>query len=55
MKRVPEVRSEPPALSIFRMPVHSIVEVADCPAAKQLLLTIGRAGVLSAESLPQEA
>ena len=29
------------------MPVHSIVEAADCPAAKQLLLTIGRAGVLS--------
>ena len=29
------------------MTVHSIVEAADCPAAEQLLLTIGRAGVLS--------
>jgi hypothetical protein len=28
------------------MPVHSIVEAADCPAA-ELLLTIGRSGVLS--------
>ena len=29
------------------MPVRSIVEAADCPAAEQVLLTIGRAGVLS--------
>ena len=29
------------------MPVHSIVEAAHCPAAEQVLLTIGRAGVLS--------
>ena len=29
------------------MPVHSIVEAADCPGAELLLLTIGRAGVLS--------
>ena len=29
------------------MPVHSIVEAAHCPAAEPLLLTIGRAGVLS--------
>ena len=29
------------------MPVHSVVEAAYCPAAGQLLLTIGRAGVLS--------
>jgi len=29
------------------MPVHSIVEAAPCPAAEPLLLTIGRAGVLS--------
>ena len=32
------------------MPVHSIVE-ADCPAAEQLLLTIGRAGVLSSRAI----
>ena len=35
----------------FRMPVHSIVEAADCPAAEQLLLTIGRAGVLSCRAI----
>jgi hypothetical protein len=29
------------------MPVHSIIEPADCPAPEQHLLTIGRAGVLS--------
>ena len=29
------------------MPVHSTVEAADCPAAERVLLTIGRAGVLS--------
>jgi len=29
------------------MPVHSIVEAAECPAAERVLLTIGRAGVLS--------
>jgi hypothetical protein len=29
------------------MPVHCTIEAADCPAAEQLLLTIGRAGVLS--------
>jgi hypothetical protein len=29
------------------MPVHFLVEAADCPAAEQLLLVIGRAGVLS--------
>src|SRR5215207_3786099 len=33
------------------MPVHSIVETADCPAAEQLLLTIGRAGVLSSRAI----
>ena len=33
------------------MPVHSIVEAADCPAAEQLLLTIGRAGVLSCRAI----
>ena len=33
------------------MPVHSIVEAADCPAAEQLLLTIGRAGVLSSRAI----
>ena len=26
------------------MPVHSTIEAADCPAAEQLLLTIGRSG-----------
>jgi hypothetical protein len=33
------------------MPLRSIVEAADCPAAKQLLLTIGRAGVLSCRAI----
>jgi hypothetical protein len=33
------------------MPVHSNVEAADCPAAEQLLLTIGRAGVLSCRAI----
>jgi hypothetical protein len=32
------------------MPVHSIVEAADGPA-EQLLLTIGRAGVLSSRAI----
>ena len=35
------------ARASFCMPVHSIVEAAHCPAAEPLLLTIGRAGVLS--------
>ena len=30
---------------------HSTVEAADCPAAEQLLLTIGRAGVLSCRAI----
>jgi hypothetical protein len=33
------------------MPVHSIVEAADCPTPEQLLLTIGRAGVLSSRAV----
>src|SRR4051794_37095232 len=33
------------------MPVHSIIEAADCPAAEQLVLTIGRAGVLSSRAI----
>ena len=36
------------------MPVYSIVETADCPAAQQLLLTIGRAGVLSSRAIAAE-
>jgi hypothetical protein len=32
------------------MPVHSIIEAADCPATEQLL-TIGRAGVLSSRAI----
>ncbi|MET0530677.1 MAG: hypothetical protein ABW003_20475 [Microvirga sp.] len=36
------------------MPVHSIVEVAHCPAAEPLLLTIGRAGVLSGRAIATE-
>src|SRR3954471_7004830 len=35
----------------FLMPVYSIVEAAECPAAEQLLLTIGRAGVLSSRAM----
>ena len=33
------------------MPVHFIIKAADCPAAEQLLLTIGRAGVLSCRAI----
>jgi hypothetical protein len=33
------------------MPVHSTIEAADSPAAEQLLLTIGRAGVLSSRAI----
>jgi hypothetical protein len=33
------------------MPVYSIVETLDCSAAERLLLTIGRAGVLSRRSI----
>ena len=33
------------------MPVHSTVEAGDCPVAEQLLLTIGRAGVLSSRPI----
>ena len=33
------------------MTVHFIIEAADCPAAEQLLLTIGRAGVLSCRAI----
>ncbi len=33
------------------MPVHCTIEAADCPAAEQLLLTIGRAGVLSCRAI----
>ena len=36
------------------MPVHSTVKAADCPAAEQLLLTIGRAGVLSRRAIAAE-
>ena len=36
------------------MRVHSIVEAAACPAAQQLLLTIGRAGVLSCRAIAAE-
>jgi hypothetical protein len=33
------------------MPVHSIVEATDCPTPEQLLLTVGRAGVLSCRAI----
>ena len=36
------------------MPVHSTIEAADCPAAEQLLLTIGRSGVLSCRPIAAE-
>ena len=36
------------------MPVHSIIEAADRPAAEPLLLTIGRAGVLSRRAIAAE-
>jgi hypothetical protein len=36
------------------MPVHSLVEAAGCLAAEQLLLTIGRVGVLSSLTITAE-
>jgi hypothetical protein len=36
------------------MPAHSIVEAADCPAAEQLLLTVGRSGVLSCRAIAEK-
>ena len=36
------------------MPAHSIVETAECIAAEQLLLTIGRVGVLSSRAIGAE-
>ena len=36
---------------MFHMPVHCTIESTDCPAAEQLLLTIGRAGVLSSRAI----
>jgi hypothetical protein len=36
------------------MRAHFIVEAADCPAAGQLLLTIGRVGVLSSRAIGAE-
>jgi hypothetical protein len=33
------------------MPVHSILETLDCSAPEPLLLTIGRAGVLSSRAI----
>ena len=48
MRRLANCRE---ACASFRVPVPSIVEAADCPAAEQLLLTIGRAGVLSSRAI----
>ena len=42
------------ACTCSRMPVHSTVEAADCPAAEQLLLTIGRSGVLSSRTIAEK-
>ena len=36
------------------MRVQSTVEAVDCPAAEQVLLTIGRAGVLSCRAIAAE-
>jgi hypothetical protein len=36
------------------MPIYSIVQAADCPAAERLLLTIGRAGVLSCRAIAEK-
>ena len=33
------------------MPVNSTVEAGDCPVAERVLLTIGRAGVLSSRAI----
>src|SRR5215208_2484013 len=39
------------ACAFLPMPVHCTIEAADCPAAEQLLLTVGRAGVLSSRPI----
>ena len=39
---------------LHHMPVHCAIEAANCPAAEQLLLTIGRAGVLSSRAIAAE-
>ena len=54
MRRLTKLANRREAGASFRMPVHSIVEAADCPAAEQLLLTIGRAGVLSCRAIAAE-
>src|SRR6187402_2032811 len=42
------------ACACSHMPVHCTIEAADYPAAEQLLLTIGRAGVLSCRAIAAE-
>ena len=42
------------ACACSHMPVHSTIEAADRPAAEQLLLTIGRAGLLSSWAIAAE-
>ena len=51
MRRLRKLANWREAGASFRMPVHSIVEAAHCPAAEQFLLTIGRAGVLSCRAI----
>src|SRR6187402_2974002 len=42
------------ACACSHMPVHCTIEAADCPAAEQLLLTIGHAGLLSSRAIAAE-
>ena len=53
---VPDYEACEPAetCACIRVPMHSIVEAADSPAAEQHLLTIGRAGVLSNRAIGAE-
>jgi len=54
MRRLRKLANWREAGASFRMPVHSTVEVAHCPAAEPLLLTIGRGGVLSSRAIAAE-
>ena len=54
MRRITKLANRRETCACFRVPMHSIVEAADCPAAEQLLLMIGRAGVLSSRAIGAE-
>jgi hypothetical protein len=51
MLLAPQLAERREAGASFRMPVQTIVDAADRPAVECLLLTIGRAGVLSSRAV----